>query len=111
MKYDSGIYTVYKGETIAVDIQQSASLGAGQVVASLDGQTITRPISFKVTRNVGQLHQLSVIYYFVLATDGEYTVTLTGDAPGSDTIVRKVRAPQPDNHTKVNYLFEVVAKS
>ncbi len=109
MKYDEGIYTVNKGETITVDIQPSSSLGAGQVVASLDGNTITRPISFKVTRDVGLLHQLSIIYYFVLAPNGEYTVTITGDAPGSDTIVRKVRAPLPETHAKVNYLFDVIA--
>ena len=112
MKLDQGLFTVYKGETVSVEITPSVSLGAGQAVASRDGGAV--PVSpFTVTKSVGQEHFVDVVYGFVNAPAGSnYRIKINGDSddnegPFNRTVdINSPVQPAP----KRSYRFRVVAK-
>jgi hypothetical protein len=111
MKQDiNGNYTVHKGETVTIVITPSASLGAGQAVASRDGGA-QPTLVFPVTNDVGQVHRVEVSYGFDNVQAGaEYRTVIDGDSNDNEgPFVRKVNTmsevkPRPSR----DYLFLVV---
>jgi hypothetical protein len=113
MKSDSGVFTVFKGERVTIEITPSQGLGAGQVVASRDGG-VEPTLDFIVTKNAGQEHSVDVVYGFENATQGSfYSIVIDGDAddnegPFNRTINTKSPVqPSPER----SYVFHVVKKS
>lgn len=111
MKLNQGLFTVFRGETVTIEITPSVSLGAGQVVASRDGG-VEPTLVFVVTKNVGQEHFVDVVYGFANAPTGSYRIKINGNSDDNQgPFFRTVDTSSPVQPTpKRTYRFRVVPK-
>lgn len=111
MKLDQGLFTVFKGETVTIEITPSVSLGAGQAVASRDGG-VEPTLVFVVTKNIGQEHFVDVVYGFANAPTGSYRIKINGDADDNQgPFIRTINTKSPVQPTpERSYTFHVVPK-
>ena len=113
MKHENGLFKVYKGENVTIEINPSEELGEGQAVAERDGGAEPALI-FTVTKDVGQEHTVDVVYGFENAPEGsEYKITIDGDSTDNKgPFRRRVNTNSPvQPEPERSYVFSVIAKA
>lgn len=108
MKLKDGMFEVVRGENVTITVKSSFDAG-NQVVAVLDEDEDADPFEFRVTKNVGQQHEVRMVVEFIGSSDGaQYTIKIDGDADDNEgPFTRFIRKSSP-SHKRV-YDFHVAA--
>ncbi|HEX8267195.1 MAG TPA: hypothetical protein VF596_17470 [Pyrinomonadaceae bacterium] len=107
MKLKDGMFQVVKDENVTITIKSSFDSG-NQVVAVLDEDENNDPFNFKVTKNVGQQHEVRIRVEFIGASTGaHYTIKINGEGAGNEgPFTRFIKINSASN--KRVYNFRVV---